>query len=117
MTFFESIPWSNYNVVSFDYNDYSIVHGCTQFYGGLVTTDYLWIISRHPYLVGSPESNAFKQKVFAEVQKKVPHFDVNTINLSTHHADAGCKYLPLPDGATQPNPNDPTQTLPKGTVS
>ncbi len=115
VTFDELIPWSNYQVVSVDHNDYSIVYACTQFYGGLVGVEYLWILSRFPYVIGSDESEAFKAKVFEKINETVPSFDVNTINLSTHGAEVGCKYLPPPEGLL-PNPNNPMQQLAPGTV-
>jgi len=67
--FFELAPWSNYNVISFDPNDYSIVYSCSQIIGGLITIEYMWILARKPYNIGSIESDAFKSKVFAEITK------------------------------------------------
>ena len=103
-------------MISVDHNDYSIVYSCSLYYGGMLGLEYLWILSRNPYLIGSDDSNAFKSKVFNAIQEIIPHFDIKTINLSTHTAEAGCKYLPLPEGSDFPNPNDSSQALPAGTV-
>ncbi len=56
--------------------------------------------------IGSSESNQFKKKVLKEIERIIPHFDIDSINLSVHTADAGCKYLPLPEEVKKPNPNN-----------
>ena len=109
-------PWANYQVISVDHNDYSVVQSCTYNLAGALNTEYMWILSRQPYLIGSDESNDFKKKIWKKVSNLLPEFDVKSLNLSTHTADAGCKYSPLPPGMAYPNPNDKSVTLPEGTV-
>ena len=109
-------PWANYQVISVDHNDYSVVYSCTYNLAGALNIEYMWILSRQPYLIGSADSNAFKKKIWKKVSALLPEFDVNSLNLSKHTAEVGCKYTPLPPGMDYPNPNDHSVTLPEGTV-
>ena len=40
----------NYNVLATDYTNYSVVYSCSSFFGGLMSLDMLWVLSREPQL-------------------------------------------------------------------
>lgn len=67
-------------------------------------------------LIGTPESDTFREMIFEKIKEKLPDYDVGQIILSTHTEEAGCRYLPLPPGVDVINPNDPEAVLPPGTV-
>ena len=65
--FFIMAPWANYEVISVDFNEYSIVYSCTYNLAGALNIEYMWILSRLPYLIGSPESKALHSKVNKDI--------------------------------------------------
>ena len=40
----------NYNVLHTDYTSYSVVYSCSDLLGGAMKNEYVWVLSRTPYL-------------------------------------------------------------------
>ena len=53
------MPPGGYRVLSTDYTTYSIVYSCTPYLAGAICLNFLWVLSRAPYVPGSQASVDF----------------------------------------------------------
>ena len=50
----------NYNVVDTDYDTYTIVYSCKEYFGGMVSSDYFWILAREQKLADETLTDIIK---------------------------------------------------------
>ena len=100
MKFFELSPWSDYSILETDYDNYSVVYACDTFYGGALKFDWLWVITRAPFAIGSVDHTTMKEKVFGVIGSELEHFgDPATRLRPTQQTTAeGCVYSKHPVG-------------------
>ena len=80
--FSQFAPWGDYRVVSTDYETYSIVYGCSSFFGAF-SYEYLWVLSRDVHETGSAEAAQFQDKVYGIINEKLAGFDTNKLTVTT----------------------------------
>ncbi len=56
--FFFLAPFGDYNVVSTDYTSYVIVYSCSYFLPHALPSEALWVLTREPLVIGTPEHEA-----------------------------------------------------------
>lgn len=66
---FWAIPEGAYNVIDTDYNNYAIVYTCSKILG-ISKFEQMWVLSRTPKKIGSPEHNVLKNKVKSIIDTK-----------------------------------------------
>ena len=74
--FFFLAPWADYEIIALDLNDYAIVYSCSPNFGGALTLEYMWMLTRTPLKIGSAERNAMEDKLFGMVREMLPKFDL-----------------------------------------
>lgn len=62
--FFELSPWSDYSILSTDYDSHAVVYACDTFAAGAVKVDWLWVLTRTPLAIGSAAHSAMETTVF-----------------------------------------------------
>ena len=77
---------SNYNVLSTDYDSYSLVYTCSEKWFGLAVKEYFWILSRQPTM-----SEAKLRELRTLMNTKVPGYDHSKSGLLTSHEK--CEYI------------------------
>ena len=60
----------NYNVIDTDYDTYTVVYSCKEKFGGLISTDYFWILAREQTL-----SDAALVDIIKVVEEKLPGYN------------------------------------------
>ena len=66
-------------MLSTDYANYAIVYSCTSLFAGAFCFDYLWVLSKQPYVIGSAEALTFKSMTEAIIKQKLPDFDLGIL--------------------------------------
>ena len=61
-----------YNIMSTDYDSYSIVYNCTEYYGGMYAKKSFWVLYREPTF---PSMNATVD-ILMKVAEVLPEYDV-----------------------------------------
>ena len=52
-------PFGDYDIISTDYTSYAIVYSCSPFFANAYCLEYLWILTREPYEIGSAQQILF----------------------------------------------------------
>jgi len=95
--FFALTPWGNYQILGTDYTSFSVVYSCTTSLGGAARPEWLWILTRDPLEIGTPEHDAMTETVFAVINEHVPgFFDDNELRPTVQTTGSGCEYWPAP---------------------
>ena len=63
--------------------------------GGMIILEWLWVLTRDPLAIGSAEHTAMKDKVFAIIDDKIPHYDKSNLRPTQQTEAEGCVYKPL----------------------
>ena len=58
-------------VLSTDYENYSVVYNCDDFAGGTYKDQFLWVLTRDRFEVGTAAWEKMKDKVFKIIKEKV----------------------------------------------
>ena len=62
-----------------DYETYSVVYSCTPVFAGLITLEFMWILTRKNYEPGTLEYENIVNITHSIINEKVPNFDINTM--------------------------------------
>ena len=81
---------TNYNVMSTDYDTYSLVYSCEEFYDGFASLDTLWILSRTPEL---PDEKMIE--IISMIYEKLPEYDFWNNYHKTRQGES-CPYDTMP---------------------
>ncbi|XP_036453071.1 apolipoprotein Da, duplicate 2 [Colossoma macropomum] len=85
VSFFEGVPPGNYWVLSTDYENYSLVFGCSD-YLGLFHVEFAWILSR---------SRSLPKETLSELQDILTSNGINIDTLTSTDQDPGrCSSMP-----------------------
>ena len=83
-------PWGSYAVLATDYETYSVVYSCTPVLAGMISLDYVWILTRQNYEPGTVEYENIINTTHSIIQEKVPKFDLNTLLTTPQGNWSGC---------------------------
>ena len=70
MRFSSLQPWADLSVIDTDYEDYAIMYSCTNILG-IYTTDFVWILMRQPWEIGTEYWNILSFKIKKIIMKKM----------------------------------------------
>ena len=70
-------PYGIYDVLSTDYTSYTIVYSCTPVLADAFNVEYLWVLTRDTYKMGSVEHEAFWEHVTSIITDKLPRYDLS----------------------------------------
>ena len=93
------MPAGDYKVVDTDYDNYTVVFGCTGL--GLFNIEYVWILTRE----ASPDQSIIDQAIDS-VQTKLPQYDISAL-YATPQGDSA-----LASGESCPYDSQPTASSP-----
>ena len=82
---------ANYTVLDTDYDTYTVVYSCAEFFDGVASFDYLWILARENQL-----DDATMLEIIAKIDEKVPNYDFFKNN-SQHRHGMTCPYSKRPE--------------------
>ncbi len=91
MQFFFLSPFGDYNVVSTDYTSYVIVYSCSYLLPRALPTEYLWVLTREPLVIGTPEHEAMDLMTKGLIQELLPNYDFVNSMLQLQ-GDDNCNY-------------------------
>ena len=81
----------NYTVVYTDYDTYTVVYSCSDYWYGWFSFDYLWILARESQL-----DEAKLNEAIAKIDEKLPNYGYFTNNTQYRH-DETCTYSERPE--------------------
>ena len=73
------IPMSPYSVVASDYSNYAIVYGCTNYFGGAIIREDIWLLTREPISTLSEKWSEYFNELSVIITEKLPFFDQTRI--------------------------------------
>lgn len=82
---------SNYHVLDTDYETYTIVYNCDNYWGGFAHADVLWILAREFDI-----SESALADVRQIINEKVPHYDMRKDSQRTYQGEQ-CEYEHMPE--------------------
>ena len=96
---FPDYPTGDYRVIATDYDNYSVVYGCTFVRFQMVAVEFVWILGRQPYI--SEESLA---EAKAAIARELPLYDFDTEMSRTTQGEDVCPYATQPNALSQEQP-------------
>ena len=70
-------PWGDYRVLYTDHTSLAIVYSCSRLFMGMLTTDYVWLLTRDLIPVGTLEHSKMIQRASEILAEKVPNYDTD----------------------------------------
>ena len=77
----------NYTVMETDYDNYTIVYSCSDWFWGYASFDYLWILSREPTMT----DESFQARV-QTIQDTLPHYNIMGNTRMATQGEESCPY-------------------------
>ena len=92
--FFIISPWSDYSIMSTDYDDHAVVYACDTFAAGMIKADWLWVLSRTALEIGTSAHDTFKANVFGIIEDKLDgKYDPDErLYVTKQSTNSGCIY-------------------------
>merc|ERR1719192_2950713 len=81
-------PWGDYKVLGTDYENYTIINSSSR----LLRTNWVWVLTRKPLKIDSPEWREIKEKAGAILTEKLPGVDQSSFRNTIQSTDE-CRYL------------------------
>ena len=80
----------NYDVISTDYDTYTIINNRKFYPDKTFKREYMWILTREPLIEGTKEFDEMERKTYGIITEKLPSFNLDTLKTIKHHKR--CKY-------------------------
>lgn len=72
----------NYGVLSTDYDNYLIVYTCMEYLASAFKIEYVWVLTRVPWVEESAEWQTLYQEILGVFEQKIPFYDLNLLQVT-----------------------------------